>query len=410
MALKGNIIKNSLVEVRKIKIGRKGETTTSAKGNDFRPPQKLDHFEFLKTTKDEAGNLLLDVEIIELLKKNPKTILDANGNIIGFPIRLLYNDPDLNFQARLAKYLGAVCMCTGDGEKAMDHKGKEIPCPCKYFTDKTMDPKNKCKILGKLSVVIDGDNSFGGCSVFRTTSRNTAESLLGSMRTFATMTGGLLAWLPLHLVIVPKTTQVNGVNMTVFIVSIMYLGPPEEFRKIAMTNAVENKQYLISMDEIETQAKEAMKAGTDADADEAKEISEEFFPDSVAASQTITVDAKQEEEEKPQEDQAVMQPEPDQAPVVIPEVVAPEVVVDASPMPEVPAQVAKEDEKKQAPVGPVTVEQIKQIVALRTKLGWPKVNWDFALKEFKPGCTTAKDLNTEEADRFIVWLQDDIPF
>ncbi len=56
------MIKNltlQLNEAGKIKIGRKGKQITSAQGNEFRPPEKLDHFQLVTTEKDTEGDFQL---------------------------------------------------------------------------------------------------------------------------------------------------------------------------------------------------------------------------------------------------------------------------------------------------------------------------------------------------------------
>ena len=94
-----NMIKGlvpSLPERGKIKIGIKGATIRSRRGVDFQPPQKLDHFVVTTLERGKDGNFLPDAALMERLGDKPTEI----------PVRLLYDDPTLNFPTRLACFVG----------------------------------------------------------------------------------------------------------------------------------------------------------------------------------------------------------------------------------------------------------------------------------------------------------------
>ena len=56
--IKGGLIKPQLARLGKIVIGEKGEVRTSAKGTQFQPPRKLDHFLIKSLYRNEAGQLV----------------------------------------------------------------------------------------------------------------------------------------------------------------------------------------------------------------------------------------------------------------------------------------------------------------------------------------------------------------
>ena len=124
-------------------------------------PRKLDHFLITTMQRDAAGRLLSDTALMARLQPE-------GGKITDIPVRLLYDDIDLNFQTRYACYRGNRCWCSGDGEKAQrlagENNGKyqEVSCPCER-----MDPyytgQDRCKILGTLQVLIEGTDRIGGC-------------------------------------------------------------------------------------------------------------------------------------------------------------------------------------------------------------------------------------------------------
>lgn len=254
-------INPSLIEIGKIKAGIKGEEVTSASGATFRLPQKLDHFLVCTNEKDDQGNYLQDKELMDRL-------LAGKEKLVEIPIRLLSDDIDWNFPTRYASYVKGRCACSGDGETAkMLGVDTPIKCPCQKLQS------GDCKINGTLFCVIDGIEIFGGVHVFRTTSMNTCKSILGSLQAIKIVTGGHLSFLPLNLIIHPKSTVIpsTGQPTKIFVVSVIYKGSVEKLRKHALEMAKTEHQYLIELKGIEP--------FTDADADE-------FYPEVPAA--TIT--------------------------------------------------------------------------------------------------------------------------
>jgi len=94
-----------LNEAGKIKIGKKGAEVESKEGRKFRQPMRLDHFIITTTEKDENGDFIEDVELMDKIKESGRSMVNKDGNIIGIPIRLLYDDNELNFPNRYASYV-----------------------------------------------------------------------------------------------------------------------------------------------------------------------------------------------------------------------------------------------------------------------------------------------------------------
>lgn len=271
-----------LIEAGKIKIGKKGQTITSAQGNDFQPPVKMDHFEITTTVRDEKGNFIIDTGLMERIKKNGGMV-DKNGNLIAIPIRFLYDDPDLNFRTELNSYKGKHLSCKGDGKtsfKRVSEFKQEHKCPCSRI-DADYSKKDKCKYFGTLTCIIDEAELLGQAHKFRTTSRNTVMGILGGIELIKIATGGIIAGLPLMLTLTPKTTVTpGGHTTTVFIVSVCYRGSMAKLRADALAIAREQGQYRLSMNEIEEQAKRLEPPVSEQDQ---ADVAEEFFPDTVEA-------------------------------------------------------------------------------------------------------------------------------
>jgi len=280
-------IKNLPVQLNSaglIKIGVKGEMVTSSGGVDFRKPQKLDHFLITTTERDENGDFIVDTELQNKILKGGTGRVNAAGNLIGIPIRLLYNDTDDNFPTQYACYASGKLVCSGDGEKSkkrLDDFTKEHPCPCARIAP-GYEGKDRCKPTGKLTCIIDEAGLFGQAHTFRTTSMNSVRGILGGLELLKTATKGRLAGLPLMLTMNAKQTQTpSGAPTTVFVVSICYRGSMTELRQEVLTILAQEKQYLIGMDDINTTTLDPTTVGIQPGSEEEKEFVEEFFPDAV---------------------------------------------------------------------------------------------------------------------------------
>lgn len=384
------MIKNlvaTLPEHGKIKAGTKGEDAVSSEGKKFRLPKKLDHYIITTTERDDEGNLILDTWLMDTIKESGQAITDSDGNLTGIPIRLLYNSIDLNFATRYAAYVGGKCVCSGDGETAQTRDGRTKNCPCEQL-DSLYKGKDKCKCNGKLTCIIEGNSMVGACHVLRTTSINTVKSILGSLAFIKTAAGGMLAFLPLHLILKPKTVTIptTGQLTTVYVSSVVFRGSILELQQQALGMAKEKAQYLIEMDSVEESARELLEQSVESE-QEQLEIQQEFYPDA------IEVPAEQ-KEPPVEEEKTKTKPKPKPKPE--PEKKEPEKNEEGSP-----AEQTEDDSP------PITKDQKRQIVALKkkNKITDPAI-WQKLLEPFD--VQTANNLTEAQADKFIEALK--IPF
>lgn len=270
-------LRPGLTEVGKIKIGMKGEVKKSRAGNEFQQPVKLDHFRVTTLERGADGNFLLDehVHSPDMYGPTPREL----------PIRLLFNDPYLSFQTSYTAYWGKTRWCVGNGENAQrlqkDGSFKEVTCPCPNL-EPDFEGNGKCKINGKLSVLVDGANSVGGVWVLRTTSRNTCESIWNSLMWLTAATGGQIANIPLLLTIRPQqATLPDGSASTIYVVRVGFRGTFEELRTQAEQRAIADLQFGHRMREIEGQvlALTAPPGVGETDPDEETDTGAEFYPD-----------------------------------------------------------------------------------------------------------------------------------
>lgn len=291
------MIKNlipSLPEVGKIKIGFKGEEITSKQGKKFQPPKKLDHFIITGLERGPDGNFIKNTEIHKQIGERPKEI----------DVRLLYDDPDLNFLTRYACYNGTKLWCTGDGETASRMTGENgnratVKCPCEHL-DAGYKAGPKCKPSGVLSVMLDNSPIVGGVHKLRTTSFNSVTNILSSMAMISRITGGVLAGIPLKLTFGKKTTTVPGTEQqtTIPVIGLVYKGSVMELAESGQRTALEFAGYRKRIEYIEDIARKQLDKEiglglyTEGETDE--DIAAEFYPEQVTEGVTVQPEKKAE--------------------------------------------------------------------------------------------------------------------
>lgn len=269
-----------------VKIGGLGATRTSQKGNEYQLPVKYDHFRITTLERGPDGNFVMDKALHDKL--------GLGDTPTEIPVRLLYDDIALNMQSRYACYNGKTLWCSGDGVTALRASKNptdqplpepfQVQCPC-HRQDPSYTGADRCKINGRLSVIIDGAGSIGGIWVFRTTSYNSVTGLSSSLLLLQTLTGGLLANIPLKLVIQPKrvNSPVDGKAATVYVVSLEFAGDITELQETAHKIALDRATAHVSIKNIEEEARRLLALPMPANAvlpgDEPDFIVEEYYPE-----------------------------------------------------------------------------------------------------------------------------------
>jgi len=181
--------------------------------NGKRLPEKDDQFTITSQVQTRDGWLLHPFD--EGLRKA------QGGKIRSIPIRLLFNDPDLNFRAEYSLFdrdTGRP-MCVGNGEscKRYTESGiQSLPCPSPEACP--LARGMACKPYGRLNVAI-GDDDPLGTFIFRTTGYNSIRTLAARMHYLQAISGNRLACLPLELRIRGKSTR-QSMGTPIFYVDI----------------------------------------------------------------------------------------------------------------------------------------------------------------------------------------------
>jgi hypothetical protein len=297
-----------LAEVGKIKIGMKGALKKSQGGKEFRLPVKLDHFLVTTTDKGPDGNFIHDKVVMKALGDTPTEI----------PIRLLFDDIDMNFFTSYQYYHGRKCLCRGDGEKAervhQAGKPKEniktIQC---NFEKCEFAKKGKCKVSGILSCSLPDSEYLGGVYRFRTHGWNSVSGILAALQFFQSNTNGVLQGLPLKLKFMKKSTEEHGnVPMVTIVLDKIEL---LEMRQLAVREARDRMKLGVDIKQIEIAA---VQTGFMEDTDDPADVQQEFYPedeqdpgtsaDDLEAALNDQKESEQTEEEAPAAEQTASQP------------------------------------------------------------------------------------------------------
>ena len=231
-----------LQEIGRIAVGEKGGMSRSGKS---RLPTKLDHFIFTTLNKDEDDRYTRNAGMMEMFGENCTEI----------PIRLLYNDIELNFPTFYAKYARSGIKLRGDGENWTVHHSDGT-------REEIFDPNNERGFLddpdvkphGILTVLVEGQNSVGGVYKFRTTSWNSINNILSSLSLIKNMCG-MLTYIPLKLVYRRMEVTPKGLGHKTWIpvVSVEFRGSIEELQdkaeEVRSYMTVKTREELVQIED-----------------------------------------------------------------------------------------------------------------------------------------------------------------
>lgn len=131
-----------------------------------------------------------------------------NQKLRSIPVRMIFNDPDLNMRAEYTLFDRQTGrpICVGDGEtcQRLTTQGVEQhPCPSPDLC--ALAQGGHCKPYGRLHVNLDESDELG-TFIFRTTSFNSIRTLAARLSYYHAASNGLLSCLPLQLILRGKST------------------------------------------------------------------------------------------------------------------------------------------------------------------------------------------------------------
>ena len=169
--------------------------------NGKRLPEKDDQFTITSQVHSKVGWLLHPLN--DELRKG------QDDKLRSIPVRLLFNEPELNFRADYTLFdrQSGRPLCIGNGEhcKRVTQDGMQsLPCPSPDACP--LAKGGACKPYGRLNVLIGDDDPLGSF-VFRTTGFNSIRTLAARLQYFKAISGNRLACLPLELRLRGKSTR-----------------------------------------------------------------------------------------------------------------------------------------------------------------------------------------------------------
>ena len=179
----------------RISIGRMVER------NGKRLPEKDDQFTITSQIQNKEGWVKHPLD--DQLRANT-----PNQKLRSIPVRMIFNDPDLNLRAEYTLFDRQTGrpVCVGNGEtcQRLTHQGVEQhPCPSPDLCP--LAQGGNCKPYGRLHVNLDDSDEFG-TFIFRTTGFNSIRTLAARLSYYHAASNGLLSCLPLQLILRGKST------------------------------------------------------------------------------------------------------------------------------------------------------------------------------------------------------------
>lgn len=197
------------------------------------------------------------------------------------PIRLLFDDPDLNLRASYCLFDRSTGrpICVGNGETcrratAQGVSTQECPAPesCELA-------EQGCKPFGRLNVRI-GDDEELSTFVFRTTGFNSIRTLATRLKYFQAVSGGNLSTLPLELRLRGKSTQQSHGTPIYYVDLTVRTGSTlKEAIFEAKNEALAKQEAGFSQADLDCAAREGLSLGAfEESQEEGAAVVEEFIP------------------------------------------------------------------------------------------------------------------------------------
>ncbi|WP_186079151.1 phage capsid protein [Burkholderia gladioli] len=255
--------------VGRISIGRIVEK------NGKRLPEKDDQFT-LTTQVQQRGEWMLH-PLNETLRKA------TAGKLRTIPVRVLFNDPDLNLRAEYSMFdrdTGRP-VCVGNGETCRRVTGAGIEAlPCPSPDGCTFGRQGNCKPYGRLNVIV-GDEDELGSFIFRTTSYNSIRTLAARLHYFRAVSGNLLACLPLELKLRGKSTT-QSYRSAIYYVDLGVRSGGTLEQALIEAKELDTRRRAAGFDQaaLDAAARAGFANGAFEDSpDERAAIAEEFYPE-----------------------------------------------------------------------------------------------------------------------------------
>ncbi|WP_347452912.1 hydrolase or metal-binding protein [Acinetobacter thermotolerans] len=266
----------------RISIGRVVEK------NGKRLPEKDDQFTITSQIQNKEGWVKHPLD--EQLRANA-----PNQKLRTIPVRMIFNDPDLNLRAEYTLFDRQTGrpVCVGDGQtcQRLTNQGVEQhPCPSPDLCP--LAQGGHCKPYGRLHVNLDGSDEFG-TFVFRTTGFNSIRTLAARLSYYHAASNGLLSCLPLQLTLRGKSTT-QSYRQPVYYVDLTLREGVDLQSAIHTAREIDqqSKQVGFNQEALDQMARQGFaNARFELDSEESVEVMEEFYHGDEQQQSTLQDDA-----------------------------------------------------------------------------------------------------------------------
>ena len=241
--------------------------------NGKRLPEKDNQFTITSQVQGRDGWLLHPLN--DELRKSQEDKLRS------IPVRLLFNEPELNFRADYTLFdrQSGRPLCVGNGEtcKRVTQDGMQsLACPSPDACP--LAKGGACKPYGRLNVLIGDDDPLGSF-MFRTTGFNSIRTLVARLHYFQAISGNRLACLPLELRLRGKSTRQSH-GTPIFYVDLTVRGGMEIAEALRAANDLDEERQSSGFDQnaLDEAARRGFGNGAFEDSDEdSGAVIEAFF-------------------------------------------------------------------------------------------------------------------------------------
>ena len=248
--------------------------------NGKRLPEKDDAFTITTQVQQKDGWLLHPLQ-------QKLAALNPSGKLRTIPVKVLFNDPNLNLRAQYSlfdrKSGRMLCVGNGDTAKRSSSEGlKSVPCPSPEACP--LGQELGCKPYGRLSVQIDGQDDELGTFVFRTTGYNSIRTLAARLQYYHALSHGRTRFLPLSLKLRAKSTTQSHRTPIYYVDLVLREGTSllEVWPKVR-EEAAQAEAAGLDFAALEESARQGLSNGAFEESEEDQpEVLAEFFPEIIS--------------------------------------------------------------------------------------------------------------------------------
>ena len=257
--------------------------------NGKRVPEKDDQFTLTSQIQNKEGWVKHPLD--EQLRAKAQ-----NQKIRTIPVRMIFNDPELNLRAEYSLFdrqTGRpVCVGNGESCQRLTQQGLEQhPCPSPDLCP--LAQGGNCKPYGRLHVNLDESDELG-TFIFRTTGFNSIRTLAARLSYYHAASNGLLSCLPLQLTLRGKSTT-QSYRTPVYYVDLTLRDGIQLQEAIQTAKSIDqqSKQAGFNQNALDQMARQGYgNARFEVSSEERLDLVEEFYTDEVVESEQMQSDSK----------------------------------------------------------------------------------------------------------------------